>query len=134
MVQVSFCLRFVIANPQLIVFPMKSEKFQQRMALGETQAKLHQNADAKLNEQIALRVKQRTEKAQKEAQEGLALKKKRQDEMKNSYHQFVRFYFSDGGFKVGLMSIKIYIASPNGRKKSYSKRAGSKRAERIPSH
>jgi hypothetical protein len=63
-----------------------------RLALGETQAKLSTDAEAKLNEQIAARVKERNEKAKKEA-EMLQLKKsKRHQELKEFYDQYVFFF------------------------------------------
>ena len=54
------------------------------------------NADAKLNEQIAQRVKERDSKAQKEMSEGINKKKKRAEEIKQFFISHVNiqvFYY-----------------------------------------
>jgi phosphoglucomutase len=64
------------------------------MALGETQAILKGNAEAKLNEQIAQRVKMTVEKEKKRIEEQHAKKKSREKEIRDFYDNFVRFFRS----------------------------------------
>ena len=69
-----------------------TDSYNQRMRLGETQAKLNIDADTKLNEQISQRVKQRNEKAQKDAQDQLKKKKNREKEIREFYDNHVTHF------------------------------------------
>ncbi len=71
-------------------FHLFSESLNRRLALGETQAKLSSDADAKQNEQISLRVKEHTVKAKKDTDDQLAKKKKREAELQEFYKSHVR--------------------------------------------
>ena len=62
------------------------------MALGETQAILKGNAEAKLNEQIAQRVKMTMEKEKKRIEDQHAKKKSREKEIRDFYDNFVSLF------------------------------------------
>jgi hypothetical protein len=62
-----------------------TESLNRRLALGETQALISSNADAKLGEQISLRVKERDAKASREMEENLQKKSIRQAEIRHFY-------------------------------------------------
>lgn len=65
---------------------MFQESLNRSLALGETQALISSNADAKLNEQIAARVKERESSASKELEENLIKKQKMQAEIRHFYN------------------------------------------------
>ena len=67
-----------------------SEGLNRSLALGETQHLISSNADAKLHEQITLRVKERDSKALKESAEVLTKKQKRQAEIKQFYLVYMK--------------------------------------------
>ncbi len=69
-----------------------SDNLNRRLALGETQAKLNSDADAKLEGQLLQRVKERNDKAAKEMAEQKLKKKKREEEMKTFYQNYASFY------------------------------------------
>jgi hypothetical protein len=67
-----------------------TESLNRRLALGKEQALISSNADAKLYEQIATRIKERDSKASKELEENTAKKLKRQAEIRHFYVQHIK--------------------------------------------
>lgn len=63
-----------------------------RQTLGETQQEISSHADAKLEEQIKLRIKERDEKAHKEDIEKNERKKKVQADLRVFFKNYVRIF------------------------------------------
>lgn len=90
-------LKRLYSDKKLIHY-LCSEKFNRQMALGETQAILKGNAEAKLNEQIAQRVKMTVDKEKKRLEDQYAKKKSREKEIRDFYDNFVRLLRSSSLF------------------------------------
>ena len=65
------------------------ESLRLRETLGEAQAKIHNDTDSKLEEQISKAVARKEELARQDAKNKDEKKKRQQDELKTYFHQYV---------------------------------------------